>query len=163
MEIVRLTEKNKIEYAEFINIILEQNNTGLNPNIECLVAIDGTTEKTIDGTTEEATDRTTVMGFVVVDFSDEQFPLISCMYVVPNSRYLGVGSALLDAAELMCIGGEYESLSLISQKRLSTKQNLFGYNVDELKQFFENRGYFITEVELPPGEDLAIVRGNKVF
>ncbi len=147
MRIVRINEKNKNEYVEFINTILEQNNSELNPNAECLVAIEDMR----------------IEGFVVVDFSDDQFPLISCLYVVPTKRYLGIGNALLDAAELMCIGGEYASLSFISQKRLSTKQNLFGYNVDDLKQFFENRGYFITEVELPPKEDLAIVRGNKVF
>lgn len=148
MDIVRLNDDNKNKYINQLTEILEGASTRLSTSaIECLVALEGDVTE----------------GFIVIDFSDGTFPMIDCIYVVPDRRYSGIGKALLDAAELMCIASGYHNLSFVSHCRLSTKKNIFGHNVSQLMSFFENNGYFLTAVDLPPEEDLSIIRGNKVF
>lgn len=147
MNIVRLNNDSKIKYINQLLVFLGDDSKRLIPEaMECLVAVKG----------DES------LGFIVINFSDESVPLIECIYVAPNVRYTGIGKALLDAAELMCIVSGYESLSFVSYKKQPGNNNIFDYDVDLLIGFFESNGYFLTEVDIP-GEDFSIVRGNRVF
>lgn len=148
MEIFRINTENKTIYEGFLNSILRLNSSELDFEKKEYIA---------------AAKNSELAGFIAVDFTEDNYSVLECIYVLEQYRYQGIGSALLTAAEFMCTVSGYDSLSLVCNSSGISGRNVYGSSKGELCDFFEKRGYLTETVEMPEPVNLVVLMGSKSF